>query len=181
MNKAMISLVVVASLAIQSVQRAKAETAESLKADATQALTELYESSTDTRKIGTIARAVLVFPEVKKIGLLAGFSYGKGVMFKNGEAVNFYSSKGVSWGMQAGGQRFGYALFFMSDEAVDYLDRSNGWEIGAGPSVTVGDNGISKKVSTTTFKSDIHTVVFNQQGLMAGMGVEGNKITRLKW
>jgi lipid-binding SYLF domain-containing protein len=69
----------------------------------------------------------------------------------------------------------------MSDEAVDYLDQSNGWEIGAGPSVTVGDNGMSKKVSTTTMKSDIHAVVFHQQGLMAGMGVEGNKITRIKW
>jgi len=29
-------------------------------------------------------------------------------------------------------QVFGYALFFMTDKALEYLERSDGWEIGAG-------------------------------------------------
>jgi hypothetical protein len=34
-------------------------------------------------------------------------------------------------------QVFGYALFFMNDKALSYLDSSKGWEVGVGPSIGV--------------------------------------------
>jgi len=39
-----------------------------------------------------------------------------------------------SWGLQAGAQSYGYAVFLMNQKAVDYLDRSEGWEIRVGRS-----------------------------------------------
>ena len=80
---------------------------------------------------------------------------------------------------QAGIQSFGYALFFMSDSALSYLRRSEGWEIGTGPSVVIVDQGMARQLSTTTLKDDVYAVVFDQKGLMAGMGIQGSKITQI--
>jgi lipid-binding SYLF domain-containing protein len=42
------------------------------------------------------------------------------------------------------------------------------------------DEGKAKTLTTTTAKDDIYAFVFGQKGLMAGVGLQGNKITRLK-
>ena len=83
-------------------------------------------------------------------------------------------------GVQIGAQSFGYALFFTDEKALDYLDRSDGWEVGVGPTVVVLDKGAAQTLSTTTAKDDIYAFTFNQEGLMAGIGIEGYKITRFE-
>ncbi len=40
-----------------------------------------------------------------------------------------------------------YALFFMNDAAMNYLNRSEGWEIGVGPSIVVVDAGVAKSMT----------------------------------
>jgi lipid-binding SYLF domain-containing protein len=42
------------------------------------------------------------------------------------------------------------------------------------------DEGKAKTLTTTTAKDDIYAFVFGQKGLMAGVGIQGNKISRLK-
>ena len=79
--------------------------------------------------------------------------------------------------LQAGAQSFGYALFFLSESALEYLTNSKGWEIGVGPSITVVDEGLAKSMTTTTAKDDIYAFFFGQKGLMAGIGLQGSKIT----
>jgi lipid-binding SYLF domain-containing protein len=79
--------------------------------------------------------------------------------------------------MQAGAEEYAYALFFMTDDALDYLRRSQGWEIGAGPTVVVADEGISRQITTTTMREGIYAFIWGQRGLMAGMGLQGAKIT----
>ena len=34
-------------------------------------------------------------------------------------------------------------------------------------------------MTTTTTKDDIYAFIYGQQGLMAGLGVQGNKITKI--
>jgi hypothetical protein len=48
---------------------------------------------------------------------------------------------------------FGYALFFMTDGALFYLDNSDGWEIGVGPSIVALDVGAAKSMTTTTARA----------------------------
>jgi hypothetical protein len=48
-----------------------------------------------------------------------------------------------------------------------------------GPSVVVVDAGMAKSMTTATLQSDIYAFIFNQQGLMAVLGLQGSKITRL--
>jgi lipid-binding SYLF domain-containing protein len=146
---------------------------------AASALHRLVSSNSAARQLNSKAVAVLVFPKIVKAGFLFGGAFGEGVMFQGGRAVGYYNSSAASWGLQAGAQWFGYALFFMTAEAMRYLDESKGFEIGVGPSVVVVDEGAAKRMTSSTLTQDIYAVIFNQKGLMAGLGIEGSKITKI--
>jgi lipid-binding SYLF domain-containing protein len=125
------------------------------------------------------AKAILVFPKILKAGLMIGAETGDGALRVKGKTVVFYNTSGVSYGLQAGAQTYGYALFLMTDSAVKSLDKAEGLEVGVGPSVVIMDDGLASKTTTTTAKSDIYAFIFGQQGLMAGLGIQGSKITKL--
>ena len=158
--------------------QALAGSAAALDRDGRAALKDLYATTPAAKEIAPRAEAVLVFPRVVKAGLVVGGQYGEGVLIKGGKSAGYYHTVEASYGLQAGGQAFGYALFFMTDEALKYLDDSAGWEIGTGPTVVVVDEGFAKSLSSTTLKDDIYAFFFNQKGLMAGLGLKGSKITK---
>jgi lipid-binding SYLF domain-containing protein len=68
----------------------------------------------------------------------------------------------------------------MNQKAVNYIDRSEGWEIGVGPTVVIVNEGVAKNLSTSTLKDDAYAFIFDQKGLMAGVSIEGSKISRIK-
>lgn len=156
-----------------------AATAQELTQNSRLALDRLYALHPKTREWAKSARAILVFPEIVKAGLVVGGQGGEGAMFEHGKVVGFYRSAAGSLGLQAGAQKFSYALFFMNQKALDYVKASDGWSIGAGPSVVIVDEGAAKSLTTTTMKKDIYAIVFGQKGLMAGIGLEGSKITKI--
>jgi len=157
-----------------------AATAEDLDKGAADALQMLYRTNPFAQDLSKQARAILVFPNIVKAGLVFGGSYGEGVLRQNGRAVDYYNTASASWGLQAGAQSYGYALFLMNDKAVDYLRTSKGWEIGVGPTVVIVNEGVAKNLSTTTAKDDVYGFIFDQKGLMAGISLEGSKITRIE-
>jgi len=159
---------------------AYAATAEDLNRDAADALQLLYRTNPVAEAVSKQARAVLVFPTIVKAGLVFGGSYGEGVLMAGQRAVDYYNSASASWGLQAGAQSYGYALFLMNDKAVDYLRTSQGWEIGVGPTVVIVNEGVAKNLSTTTVKDDVYAFIFDQKGLMAGISIEGTKISRIR-
>lgn len=143
------------------------------------ALDSLMATNPAARELKKKSRAVLVFPKMIKAGFLFGGQIGDGVLFEGDRVAGYYNSVAASYGLQVGGQVFGYALFFMNDGALDYLKKSSGWEIGSGPSVVVWDQGMGKSFSSTTLTQDVYAFIFNQKGLMAGVGIQGSKITRI--
>ena len=153
--------------------------ATALSRDSQSALRKLHAQVPAARTLGEQATAVLVFPKIRKAGFVVGGQYGEGTLFKGGKPVAYYSTTGLSYGLQAGAQQFGYALFFMNDDAVGQLDKADGFEVGAGPSVVVVDQGMAKNLTTTTMNGDIYAFVFGQKGLMAGAGLQGNKVKRI--
>lgn len=171
------ALTAISSLALAA--PAYADTAEELNAQAAMALENLYSTNSVAKSISEEAEAVLIFPNIVKAGLVFGGAYGEGVLQEDGEVVDYYNSVTGSWGLQAGAQSYGYAVFLMNDEAVDYIRETDGWEIGVGPTVVVVDEGAAKNLSTSTLKDDAYAFVFNQQGLMAGVSIEGSKITKI--
>jgi len=159
--------------------RAVAATAAQLNADGQAALNRLYAQSSRATRYAKDARAILVFPKIVKVGLLIGGQGGEGVLFVHGRPAGYYKIHAVSYGLQAGGQSFSYALFLMNDAALTYLNKSDGWAIGSGPSVVVVDKGAAKSTTSTTVAKDVYAFPFGQKGLMAGLGLEGSKITRI--
>jgi lipid-binding SYLF domain-containing protein len=144
------------------------------------ALRQLFAEAPVARQLNDAAVAVLVFPKIVKVGFVLGGAYVEGALLQGGKTLGYYNSAAASYGLQAGVQGFGYALFFMHADALKYLDSSQGFEIGVGPSVVVVDQGMAKKFGSTTLTQDVYAFIFNQKGLMAGLGVEGSKITRIK-
>jgi lipid-binding SYLF domain-containing protein len=153
--------------------------ATALSRDSRNALNRLTAQSSSAKALGERATAILVFPSIKKAGFVVGGQYGEGTLFKGGKPAAYYSTGGVSYGLQAGAQTYGYALFLMNEAALKQLDKSDGFEIGVGPSVVVMDEGMARSMTTTTMKDDIYAFIFSQKGLMAGVGLQGNKITRI--
>lgn len=154
-----------------------ADSALVLKEKAELALRQLYRSNPGAKAIGENALAVLVFPEVYKAGFVFGAQRGDGVLFKRGKVDGYFNTTAASYGLQAGIQKFAYALFFMDAESLGYLRNSDGFELGAAPSLVVADAGFASSISTTTLQKGIYAFFFSQQGLMAGIGVQGTKIT----
>jgi lipid-binding SYLF domain-containing protein len=146
---------------------------------AANALQQLINVSPMARQLNDKGVAVLVFPRIVKAGFLLGGAYGEGVLRQGGATIAYYNSAAASYGLQAGVQSFGYALFFMNAGALKYLDASQGFEIGIGPSVVVIDQGMAKKIGSTTLTQDVYAFIFGQKGLMGGVGIEGSKITKI--
>jgi lipid-binding SYLF domain-containing protein len=167
-------------MSISSLNTANAATSEDLDKDSNQALQSLYKTNPLAKDISKSAKAVLVFPNIVKAGLVFGGSYGEGELIKNNVVDSYYNSVTGSWGLQAGAQSYGYVVFLMTDKATEYLEKSKGWEIGVGPTVVVVDAGAAKNLSSTTMKDDAYAFIFDQQGLMAGVSIEGTKISKIK-
>jgi lipid-binding SYLF domain-containing protein len=160
--------------------QAAAATSEDLNKDASDALQTLFRTNPVAQSISKQAKAVLIFPQIVKAGLVFGGAYGEGVLREGTRPVEFYNSFSGSWGLQAGAQSYGYAVFLMNDKALDYIHKTEGWEIGVGPTVVIVNEGAAKNLSSTTLKDDAYAFIFDQKGLMAGVSIEGTKISRIK-
>ena len=159
---------------------AQAASAAELNRDVKSALEKLYAKSPAAKTLGEKAKGILVFPGITKGGFMVGGQFGEGALLKGGKTAGYYNTVQVSYGLQAGVQKYGYALFLMSDSALKWIDKSDGWEIGTGPSIVVMDTGAATSASTTTLQSEIYAFFFDQKGLMGGLGLQGTKISKIK-
>jgi len=158
-----------------------AASASEIDSKANVALQTLYAKTPGAKALAMQAKGVLVFPNIVKGGFIVAGQYGDGALRHQGErrTAAYYRSIAASYGLQAGVQSFGYVLLFMDDESLAYLENSNGWEIGVGPSVVVLDKGFGKSMTSTTLKKGVYAFIFSQKGLMAGLGLQGSKITQI--
>jgi lipid-binding SYLF domain-containing protein len=176
---ALVVAIVIASFVAGTHSAVADDKAAEISKDAQAALASLYEKVPKAKELGAKASAILVFPKVTKAGLGIGGQHGRGALIKGGKTVAYYDTTGGSFGLQAGVQTYGYAMFFMNAKALEQLDKAGGFEVGVGPSVVVVDEGKAKTLTTTTAKDDIYAFIFGQKGLMAGLGIQGNKISKI--
>jgi lipid-binding SYLF domain-containing protein len=157
----------------------QAASAEALAADGARSLHKLEAMDPAARVYERHAKAVLVFPSILKAGLVFGGETGDGVLLVHGRPVGYYNLSGGSWGLQAGGQSFSYALFFMTDSSLDYLKKSDGFSVGTGPSIVVVKAGAGAAADVTTLTQDVYAFPYGQKGLMADLTLQGTKISRI--
>jgi len=154
-----------------------AQTAAELSQRSRHALNQLCAQNPAAARLRRSAVGILVFPDILKAGFIFGAQHGEGALFEGGRAVRYYRTSAASYGFQAGVQKFGYALFLMNSGDLNYLHKTDGWEFGSGPSIVIVDQGMARTLSTTTLQKGVYAFTFDQQGLMAGLGLQGSKIT----
>ena len=177
---AWIVALVVAAAAVMYATPSPAATAAELARDGQAALSRLYAKNPKAKEIGAKSVGILVFPNIVKAGIGVSGQYGEGVLFRGGKAVGYYNTAGAAVGFQLGAQSYGYAMFFLSEDTLAYLDRSQGFEVGIGPSVVLADDAFAKSTTTSTLKENIYAFIFDSKGAMASVGLQGTKITRMK-
>jgi lipid-binding SYLF domain-containing protein len=168
-----------AALMFAGVRTAVAADESVLTKDAEAALKSLYSTTLAAQALGEKAVGILVFPKITRAAFIVGAQGGDGVLFEHGKATAYYNSGALSIGLQAGAQSYGYALFFMTHHDLNYLKKSHGWSLGVGPTIVVVDAGMAKDASTLTGQKGVYGFIFDQNGLMAGMGLVGQKITKM--
>ena len=174
------SLATASMLSVSMITPAYAASEADLNKDSDQALATLYKLHPFAEKLSHDAKAILIFPNMVKAGLIFGGAYGEGELQQGSKVDGYYNSVTGSWGFQAGAQSYSYVVFLMNAKALRYIHQSHGWEIGVGPTVVVVDQGMAKNLSTSTLKDDAYAFIYSQQGLMAGVSLEGTKISRIK-
>ena len=173
------AMLAVASLWVLNPTIALGASASEINSSATAALSNLYRSTPGAKALANKSKGILIFPNIVKGGFIVAGQFGDGALRERGRTVGYYRSVSASVGFQAGAQAFGYVLFFMDNDSLRYLDKSDGWELGTGPSLVVLDKGFGKNLSTTTLQKGVYAFIFDQKGLMGGVGIQGSKITKI--
>lgn len=155
------------------------EQRQSLDSAANATLTKLYESSPQSKELVARAKGVLVFPDVLSGSFIIGAEHGKGVLRVGGANAGYYSTTAGSIGFQAGAQSKAMVLLFMTDDALNKFRKSSGWTVGADATVAVVNVGANGRIDTNTAQQPIVGFVMNNGGLMAGVSLEGTKISKL--
>lgn len=140
---------------------------------------DLMRSVNGSGELMSRAKGVLIIPGITKAGLLIGGMYGEGALRIGGQTVGYYSVGSASLGLQAGVQKFDQALFFMTTPALENFRRSSGWELAADAEVTAMNNNLAGTITSRTTQHPVIAVIYGQQGLMAGLSLEGAKYTKL--
>lgn len=163
---------------------ALADSAAEIDARCNLALGRMYGKFPDTVDLAARSRAILIMPEVLEGGLIVSGAYGEGALRLNEggrfeRTAEYYSFASASIGLLAGVQSSTHALFFLTDEALARFRRQDGWEIGVDAEVTFPDAGLIAELNTTSAPSPVVGVVFDQDGFLAGIGLEGGKYSRI--
>jgi lipid-binding SYLF domain-containing protein len=151
----------------------------SIDADVDATMTRLYETVHGSRELVGKAVGVLVFPSVISAGFWFGGQYGQGALRVGAQTTGYYSIAAASFGLQIGAQSKAVILLFMTQPALDNFVGSQGWAAGVDATVALVKIGANGNVDTSTAMSPVEGIVMTNAGLMAGVSLEGSKISRL--
>jgi lipid-binding SYLF domain-containing protein len=152
---------------------------KAIDASVDSSLSTLYQQESGSRELVNRAAGVLVFPNVMEAGFIVGASRGQGALRVGGKTVSYHATTSGSFGLQAGAQSTAVILLFMTQDALQRFQNSNGWTIGADASVTLITVGATAQMTTATAQQPVIGYVLSNRGLMAGVTMDGTRITRL--
>jgi len=132
----------------------------------------------------------LVIPNLYKAGFVVGGEYGEGELLVKDHntppgqpprfrVADYYSIVSASIGWQIGAQKRSLIIAFLTPSALENFRKSNKWKVGVDGSVAFVDVGASLDLSTVDFKKSIVAFAFGNQGLMAGISLDGSVFTKL--
>jgi hypothetical protein len=127
-------------------------------------LNKLLKETPIAHSLSERAVGILVFPHTNNPN---GSQYDEGALIKDGKVVGYYSSNSAHHRFQGGRQKLGYFLFFMSNKALGFLDKSEVWEIGSDSAVEIVDEKIAaafgKSLTLSYLTKDIYAFFLCQE------------------
>lgn len=159
---------------------ADAATAKEIDTRVDQALKQFYKKIHNGRELISGSPGVLVFPDVFKAGFGVGGEYGEGALRINGRTAGYYNTVGLSAGLQLGAQSRSEVIIFRDRKALEKFRRSKGWKVGVDGSVALAKLGAGGTVDSDTLQEPIVAFIFDNQGLMYNLTLEGSKISKMK-
>jgi lipid-binding SYLF domain-containing protein len=156
-----------------------ASTAKEIDAKVDAALDRLRAQIPGSQSVLEQAKGVLVFAGVIKAGLVIAGEGGEGALRIGGKTQGYYSIFSGSIGFQAGGQKRDIILVFLDADALKKFQANEGWKVGADGTVTLIDTGATGMIDSATLKQPVIGFVVGQKGLMAGISLDGSKISKL--
>ena len=151
-----------------------------INADVNATLERLYATVKGSRELVGKAHGVLVFPSVVSAGFLVGAQYGEGALRVGGRTEGYYNCAGGSFGLQIGAQSKALIFAFLTEDSLARFRRVDGWAAGADATVAVLKVGANGELDTASASSPVEVFALTNAGLMAGISLEGTKVTRLK-
>ena len=122
------------------------------------------------------AAGYLVFPRVIKVGFGIGGETGEGALRVGGKTDGYYRTSSGSIGFQIGAQAKSIVIAFMTKDALDKFQNSDGWKVGIDGSVALIDLGAGKTIDSHNIKDPVVGFIFGSKGLMYNLTLEGSKI-----
>jgi lipid-binding SYLF domain-containing protein len=157
----------------------RAASRREIDAGVDETLARLYRTVKGSRELIAKSRGVLVFPDVTGAGFVVGGEYGRGALRVDGRTLDYFTTMGGSFGAQVGAQSRAIVYAFMTRASLERFKRSSGWSAGADATVALVKMGANGKINTATAVNPIEAFVLTNAGLMAGVSLEGTKVSRL--
>ena len=180
MKSKAICLLLFASLAtIVAPARSDAASGAAIDADVDATLHSFESQIAGARELANKAAGILVFPSVVKAGILLGGEYGEGLLIIRGKPGGYYNLVSASFGFQLGVQARSVILMFMTNEALDRFNGTDGWKVGVDGSVVLVKVGVDGSIDTDKVTSPIIGFVIDPEGLMYNLTLEGSKISHI--
>lgn len=163
-----------------AVSTSTGSTRAEIRTEVQAALDTLYSQRPGTRRLVEQSKAVLVFPKVTQAGIgPVGGLYGQGAMLRGGEVTGYYNIAGGNLGATLGAQTFSHGYVFNTEEALQTFRETQGIVAGANATLAAGNFGADAEITTATFQVPVVVMTWDQAGLMAGVSLEGAKITEI--
>jgi lipid-binding SYLF domain-containing protein len=156
-----------------------AETAKEIDVSVDVALERFHRNVKGATEFSTVAKGLLILPNIVKAGFFVGVEYGEGALRVGGKTIDYYNIAAGSFGLQIGAQKKDIIIAFMTDEALKQFRISSGWEAGVDGNIAFIDVGAGERIDTHTVRDPVVAFVFDVKGLMADISLKGTKFTRL--
>lgn len=156
-----------------------AESRHAVDSSYQETLDRLYASTPGSRELVSKARGVLVFPRVISAGLVIGGAYGEGQLREHGHVDGYYRTTTGSVGWQIGAQSRSLVFLFMTEDALAKFKQGEGWSGGVDASVAVLTVGANGAIDANAAQAPTLAFITTNAGLMAGVTLQGTKVTRI--
>ncbi|WP_298977761.1 lipid-binding SYLF domain-containing protein [uncultured Campylobacter sp.] len=138
------------------------------------AYSSVMRTNSQYKYLAQQARAIVIFPSVKKLGFIIGGMYGEGIIVYNNDGAHSVSGAEISSasiGLQIGYEDNYLVIFVMNDDVIEKMRKSQ--ITLSGDATAVAGNYSADSGALDVLNQDMY-VFTNKGGLFAGVSLGGS-------